>query len=35
MTNSKNDRVALVTEGNLEFDNFILELLIQTGLNTN
>ena len=35
MTNSKNDRVALVTESNLEFDNFILELLIQTGLNTN
>ena len=35
MTNSKNDRVALVTESNLTFDNFILELLIQTGLNTN
>jgi len=35
MTNSKNNRVALVTESNLEFDNFILELLIQTGLNTN
>ena len=35
MTNSKNDRVALVTESNLEFDNFILELLIQTALNTN
>lgn len=35
MINSKNDRVALVTESNLEFDNFILELLIQTGLNTN
>jgi hypothetical protein len=35
MINSKNDRVALVTESNLTFDNFILELLIQTALNTN
>ncbi len=35
MLNTKNNRVALVTESNLTFDNFILELLIQTSLNTN
>ena len=34
MLNTKNNRVALVTESNLTFDNFILELLIQTSLNT-
>lgn len=35
MLNTKNNRVALVTESNLTFDNFILELMIQTALNTN
>ena len=35
MLNTKNNRVALVTESNLTFDNFILELLIQTSLNYN
>ena len=34
MLNTKNNRVALVTESNLTFDNFILELLIQTAQNT-
>lgn len=35
MTNSKNDRVALVTVSNLTFKSFGLELMIQTALNTN
>ena len=34
MLNTKNNRVALVTESNLTFDNFLLELMIQTSLNT-
>ena len=33
--NSKNKRKAWVSKGNLTFDNFLLELMIQTALNTN
>ena len=35
MINTKNKREAWVTKSNLGFDNFILELLIQTTLNCN
>ena len=34
MLNTKNNRLALVRRDNLEFGNFILELMIQTSLNT-
>lgn len=34
ITNSKNKRVALVRRENLNLDNFLLELMIQTALNT-
>lgn len=34
MLNTKNNRVALVRRDNLEFGNFLLELMIQTSLNT-
>lgn len=34
ITNSKNKRVALVRRENLTLDNFLLELMIQTSLNT-
>ena len=35
ITNSKNKRIAWVRKDNLEFGNFLLELMIQTSLNTN
>lgn len=35
MFNSKNIREAWVTRENLTIDNFLLELMIQTSLNTN
>jgi hypothetical protein len=35
MHSSKNDRIPMVWKSNLTLDNFILELGIQTGLNTN
>ena len=34
LLNTKNNRLALVRRDNLEFGNFILELMIQTSLNT-
>ena len=34
LLNTKNNRLALVRRDNLEFGNFLLELMIQTSLNT-